>query len=60
MLKKTGNYLKEVRAELLKVRWPSKQETVKMTMIVVGASVGVGLLISVLDLLFTQLLGLII
>lgn len=60
MLKKTGRYLKEVRAELLKVRWPGKQETIKMTMIVVAASVGVGLLISVLDLIFTRLLGIII
>lgn len=60
MFEKASHYLKEVRAELFKVRWPSKQETIKMTIIVVGASVGVGLLISLLDLIFTQLLGLII
>ena len=60
MLSKISRYLKEVRSELLKVRWPSKQETVKMTMIVVSVSAGVGLLISVLDLVFTRLLGVII
>lgn len=60
MLNKATNYLSQVRAELLKVRWPSKQETIKMTTIVVGVSVGVGLLIGLLDLIFTKLLGLIV
>lgn len=60
MFSKATNYLSQVRAELLKVRWPSKQETIKMTTIVIGVSLGVGLLIGLLDLIFTKLLGLII
>lgn len=60
MLKKATTFLKEVKAELLKVRWPTKEETIKMTLIVIGASIGVGILIAILDLIFTKLLGLII
>lgn len=60
MTTKAVKFLKEVRTELLKVRWPTKEETVKMTLIVISVSAGVGLFIGILDSIFTKLLEFII
>ncbi len=51
-------YLKEVRVELTKVTWPTRAEATHLTLIIIGASLIVGLYIGGLDLLFTNLLGL--
>lgn len=53
-------FLKEVKTELKKVTWPSQKEVVKMTGIVLGVSLTVGLFISLLDLIFTKLVQTII
>jgi len=53
-------FLKEVEIELKKVKWPTKQEVVKMTTIVVSVSIIVGLLIGLADLVLTKLMSLII
>lgn len=53
-------YLREVRRELSKVTWPTRQEATRMTVIVIIASLLVGLYIGGLDLAFTSLLGLFI
>jgi preprotein translocase subunit SecE len=53
-------FLKEVKTELKKVSWPSKNEVIKMTLIVLGVSVAVSLFISSLDFIFTKLTELII
>ncbi|MDO8451928.1 MAG: preprotein translocase subunit SecE, partial [bacterium] len=37
-----GRFLKEVIAELKKVHWPTRQETVKLTVVVIAVSVAVG------------------
>lgn len=42
--------------ELQKVTWPTRQETLKLTVVVVVASVFVGLYIGSLDFIFAQLL----
>lgn len=55
-----GKFLKEVRTELKKVKWPSRQEVVKLTGIVVGVSLAVGLFLASLDLIFTKLMALIL
>lgn len=49
-------YLKEVRAELKRVSWPSKQEATRLTLIVIGVSLVVGLFLGFLDLGFTKLI----
>lgn len=49
-------FLRQVRTELTKVDWPGRRETVRLTVLVVVASVGVGLYIGGLDYLFTLLL----
>lgn len=45
-------FLKEVRAELNKVVWPTRQQTIRYTVIVVAVSLTIGLYLSILDQLF--------
>jgi preprotein translocase subunit SecE len=53
-------FLQEVRHELLQVTWPTRQKAWRMTLIVLAISLVVGLYIGGLDLLFTNLLGVIL
>jgi len=53
-------YLQEVRAELTRVTWPSRQEAWRLTLNVLIISLFVGLYIGGLDYGFTNLLGLIL
>jgi preprotein translocase subunit SecE len=48
-------FLKEVKAELMKVVWPTRQEVIKLTIVVIAVSILFGLYIGGLDLVFTQL-----
>jgi preprotein translocase subunit SecE len=48
-------FLKEVKTELTKVVWPTRQEVIKLTIIVIAVSVAIGLYIGGLDALFTTL-----
>lgn len=50
-------YLKEVRVELTKVTWPTRAEATHLTLIILGASLAVGLYVGGLDYVFTSLLG---
>lgn len=50
-------YLNEVKAELGKVSWPTRATATKLTLIIVGASLAVGLYVGGLDYVFTNLLG---
>lgn len=47
-------FLREVKEELNKVTWPTKAETVKLTLIVLAVSVLVGAFIGGLDFIFTK------
>jgi len=57
---KLVSYLQEVRDELGKVTWPTRDSAMRMTGLVIVASLLVGLYIGGLDYLFTNLLGLFI
>ena len=50
-------YLQEVRVELGKVTWPTRLEATNLTLIILGASLVVGLYVGGLDFVFTSLLG---
>jgi preprotein translocase subunit SecE len=52
---KLKTYLSEVALEIKKVNWPTRQETVRYTLIVVGISVGVALYLGGLDYLYNIL-----
>ncbi len=53
MLQKLRLFLKEAVQELKRVNWPSRQETVRLTFIVIGASLLTAAFLGVLDLVFS-------
>ena len=57
LLQKITTFLKEVKVELKKVNWPTKQETIKYTLIVIGVSFAVAIFLGGLDFIFTWLIG---
>jgi preprotein translocase subunit SecE len=48
-MNKIVNYIKESIAEIKKVSWPTKQETKKYTLMIIGISIGLALIIMILD-----------
>jgi len=56
MLSKTISFLKEVKLEIKKVNWPTRDQTIKYTLIVLGISAAVALFLGSFDFLFTLLL----
>jgi len=57
--RKLGNYFKEVKIELKKVSWPSKNEIISSTIIVLFLTVIFSAFIGGFDYLFTIILKLI-
>jgi len=53
---KIATFLKEVRIEMKKVNWPTRETTLRYTLIVVGVSVIVAIYLGGLDVLFTTFL----
>jgi len=53
-------YIKESKSEMKKVTWPTKKETVKHTMIVIGVSLGVAVFLGALDYIFSKVISAII
>ncbi len=46
------NYFKEVKIEMSKVNWPTKNQTINYTLVVIGASAIIAVFLSVLDYVF--------
>lgn len=46
-------YIHETRAELRKVNWPTRQQTIRLTQIVLGVTFAMGLFLWLMDLLFS-------
>lgn len=55
-----NTFMNEVVAELSKVTWPTQDETVKATILVIIAVVIAGVLLWIMDLVWVSLLGLIL
>lgn len=51
-----GAFIKESRAEAKKVDWPTRQQTMRNTFVVIVFSVAVAVFLSAFDFLFTTLL----
>ena len=49
-------YLRETRAELRKVTWPTREEAWRLTLIVLGATAGMSLILAASDLLFSEIM----
>lgn len=59
-MKAVIRYIQEVRMELTKVIWPTKDEVIKLTLTVLIISTIVGIYIGGLDFAFTKLLEVLI
>lgn len=55
-MKKVFNFIIEAKAELLKVNWPTKKQTLNYTLIIIGVSLAVALFLGGLDSLFSGIL----
>ncbi|MFH1412757.1 MAG: preprotein translocase subunit SecE [bacterium] len=51
-MKKLINYIKASFAEMKKVTWPTKKETYRYTILVIGISLGVAAFLGGLDYIF--------
>jgi preprotein translocase subunit SecE len=51
--KRLGNFLKDVRAELKKVTWPSKNEVTSTTIVVIAATIFFGFYLFFMDIIFS-------
>ncbi len=53
-------FLKEVRTELTKVSWPSREQATRLTLIVIAATVVAAIFLGAFDLFFTKLTELVV
>jgi preprotein translocase subunit SecE len=49
-------YLRDTRAELRKVTWPTREEAWKLTLIVLGTVVVMSLILGLADFIFSQIM----
>lgn len=43
------NYLREVKAEMMRVSWPTREQTIRLSVVVVIVAILCGLIIGVVD-----------
>lgn len=55
-----SQFLREVWSELRKVIFPTRQELVKLTGLVIGVSIAIGFILGGIDYLFSQILRVIL
>lgn len=55
-MSKLLNYIKETKAELKDVQWPSKKQTTNYTILVIGVSLAVAVFLGFFDFAFAYLL----
>lgn len=48
-------FLKEVKEELIKVAWPSREQTIRYTILVIIVAIAVGLFLGGLDYILTAI-----
>jgi preprotein translocase subunit SecE len=48
-------FIKEAKSELMKVVWPSRQETIKVTLAVIALSLSVAVILGLVDFGLTRL-----
>lgn len=47
-------YLKSTRSELRKVVWPSREEVINLTIIVLAVTIGMSAFLAILDFIFAR------
>jgi len=58
VISRVVNYIREVISELRKVVWPTREETRRLTTMVIAVAVTVGIFLGAIDLGFTHLVSL--
>ena len=53
MFGRLKNYIIEARHELRNVQWPTRNEATKLTIVVVGVSLGLAIFLGVFDTIFS-------
>ncbi|MFH1246218.1 MAG: preprotein translocase subunit SecE [Candidatus Liptonbacteria bacterium] len=53
MIEKIKHFFEEARVEFRHVNWPTRNEAIRLTAVVIGLSVGVALFLYAFDSLFT-------
>ena len=53
-------FIKESFAEFKKVQWPTKKQTVRLTVMVIGVSLIVAIYVGLLDLGYEEILNLVL
>lgn len=51
---KVLNFFKEARSELEKVVWPSREQTIRLTLMVILVTIGVGFFVAGVDFVFAS------
>ncbi len=54
------SFLRETKDELKKVVWPTRQEVIRLTFVVIAVSLIVGLFLGGLDFVFTKILEMVV
>ncbi len=52
------DYVKNTRVEMSHVNWPSREQTIRFTALILAVSVGVSILLGASDFVFSKLLTL--
>ncbi len=55
---KFTEYIKETRAEMIHVNWPTREQTIRFTLMVIIVSAVVAMLLGLSDFVFSKLLTL--
>lgn len=55
-----ANFFREVRDELSKVVWPTRDEIIRLTGVVILVSLGVGLFLGGIDFVLTKLVSVLV
>ncbi|MCK5221838.1 MAG: preprotein translocase subunit SecE [Candidatus Aminicenantes bacterium] len=60
LFKRIGDYLKEIKGELKKVTWPTKDDLIKTTIAVLVSSLIFGVFLFIIDMIFSRVINSII
>ena len=56
----TLRYFGDIVSELRRVTWPTRQETTRLTIMVIAVAATVGLFLGLVDMVFSRLIGVIL
>jgi preprotein translocase subunit SecE len=57
MIQKLIDFIKDTRSEMTKVTWPSRNDIIRDTVLVILVSAGLAVFLGLLDLVFSYLLN---